>query len=122
MLNLEIGDHIRPALFLHRPAPEWLRFTYLVQDDDHDGDGISVKADAFELVAGSRIESQNGDLVSLDLSEHAFENDDFYKVRAHDPEPKPLDCTVQRREALQFNRSVVEEWDGTYSIPSGYSG
>ncbi len=112
VVNLQIGEHLRPAIF-SRHDGRYIRFTYLIQDDDHDADGISMRADAIELVAGSRIELQVTDeLVDLDLSRFAFENDDLYRVRIHDPNPKPLDCTVQRREALRFNRAVVEEWDG----------
>ncbi|MXW71263.1 MAG: hypothetical protein F4Z74_07420 [Acidobacteria bacterium] len=112
VLNLEIGEHRRPAIF-DTHLGGWIRFTYLIQDDDHDADGISMHADAIELVAGSRIESQiTGEPVNLDLSRFAFDNDDLYRVRLHNPNPEPLDCTVQRREALRFNEAVVGEWDG----------
>ena len=108
-VNLQIGDNLHPATF-DSHLGRYIRFKYLIQDDDHDADGISMAADAIELVAGSRIESQATDeLVDLDLSRFAFENDDLYRVRVHDPNPKPLECTVHRREALP---KVVGEWDG----------
>ena len=112
VLNLEIGEHRRPMLFdAHRG--QWIRFRYLIQDDDHDADGLSLPADAFELVAGSRIESQaTGEPVDLDLSRFAFEDDDLYRVRVHDPNPQPLECTVHRREALRLAPEVVGQWDG----------
>ena len=59
-VNLQIGDNLHPATF-DSHLGRYIRFKYLIQDDDHDADGISMAADAIELVAGSRIESQATD-------------------------------------------------------------
>ena len=114
-MNLEIGEHIRPATMIHHSRTD-IRFRYIVQRDDHDPDGISFAEDAIQLVNGSSIFSPaTGQPVELSLVEWAAEHDDFHKVRPHDPFPTPRECSIERREARLYKGGPppVLEWDGT---------
>ena len=113
--SLNIGEHVRPAVMV-RFSKTSLRFRYIVQRDDHDPDGIGFTADAIELVNGSSIVSAGtGEPVQLDVTEWVVEDDDFHKVRPHDPFPTPRECSIERREARLYKGGPppVLEWDGT---------
>ena len=116
--SLDIGEHSRPAAMVQYTKTDII-FRYIVQRDDHDADGLGFSDDAIELVNGSSIVSAvTGEPVQLELDEWAVENDDFHKVRPHDPFPAPRDCSIERREALEYAlpaaiTAVVAEWDGT---------
>ena len=49
------------------------------------------------------------------MEEWAIDDDDFHKVRPHDPFPTPRECSVERREARLYKGGPppVLEWDGT---------
>ena len=57
---------------------EGIKFNYVVQADDRDGDGISIVSNALTLNGGTIRESANAAV--LDLGEHAISNDSRYKV------------------------------------------
>ena len=56
-----------------------IRFNYVVQADDRDGDGISVGSNALTLNGGT-IRDADETAVALDLGEHAITNDGRHKV------------------------------------------
>ncbi|WP_420441970.1 hypothetical protein [Candidatus Palauibacter sp.] len=127
-LEIEVGEHTRMARTW--PGGTTLRSVYHVTRNDHDADGISISADALALVNGAEILSYaTGEAIDLTVPckdregrsqecvEHGpVENDRRHRVRPHDPEPGPRECTIERREALKFvggEASVVGQWDGT---------
>ena len=112
-LELQIGDHTRPAVMLRYTETD-IRFSYIVGRDDHDADGVGWAAEAIQLVNGASIVSaETGEPVQIVLDEEdVVENHDAHKVRPHDPFPEPRMCTVELREALKYVRatgSVVAE-------------
>ncbi len=116
-LELQIGDHTRPAVMVSYTETD-TRFRYIVGRDDHDADGVGFTAEAIQLVNGASIVSaETGEPVQIVLDEEdVVENHDSHKVRPHDPFPEPRMCTVELREALKYvgaTGSVVAEWDGT---------
>ena len=116
-LELQIGDHTRPAVMLRYTETD-IRFSYIVGRDDHDADGVGFTAEAIQLVNGASIVSvETGEPVQIVLDEEdVVANHDAHKVRPHDPFPEPRMCTVELREALKYvgaTGSVVAEWDGT---------
>ena len=56
-----------------------IRFNYVVQADDRDGDGISVGSNALTLNGGT-IRDADETAVALDLGEHAITNAGRHKV------------------------------------------
>ena len=116
-LELQIGDHTRPAVMLFYTETD-IRFSYIVGRDDHDADGVGFTADAIQLVNGASIVSgETGETVQVVLDEEdVVANHDAHRVRPHDPFPEPRMCTVELREALKYvgaTGSVVADWDGT---------
>ena len=60
VLVLAIGQHSRQATFIDGSGTDTLKFSYVVQSDDRDDDGISIGPSALQ---GARIEDKAGNLV-----------------------------------------------------------
>ena len=88
-LDLTIGTETRR---MRRPCPlcgagPGINFEYVVQANDYDADGISVRPDALKL-NGGKITDAAGNDADLDLGEHALWNDPDHKVDGGlDPAP-----------------------------------
>ena len=79
-LALTIGTETRNATTYKDTAPRALRsFSYTMQSDDRDEDGISIAANALSL-NGATIRSAGGADADLNLGVHAFHNDPSRKV------------------------------------------
>ena len=128
-LEIAIGEHTRMGRTWLSGGND-LGVTYHVTRRDHDADGYSIAADALALVNGAEILSyETGEPIDLTIPceaqsgrsqecvEHGpVENDRRHKVRPHDPDPGPRECTVERREAIKYTGGeggVVGQWDGT---------
>ena len=78
-LALRIGAETRFATFRERYGSTTLLFEYVVAESDHDDDGISIAADAFDLNGGT-IQDNAGNDASVDLGYRAFNDDPNFKV------------------------------------------
>ena len=80
-LTLTIGTAARTAEFtgVWEDSGDGFGFTYEVQADDLDRDGISIEADALKL-NGATIQDRGGNPAELGLREHAISNDGNHKV------------------------------------------
>ena len=87
VLSIVIGSQTRAATYdgFASDRSDAIEFSYVVQSDDVDGDGVSIGADALALNGASITSTDDGNPVTLDLGVHAFANDDAHWV--HDARP-----------------------------------
>ena len=78
-LALTIGAEVRQARFLLLTESNVSYYSYTVQADDHDSDGLSIGADALRL-NGGRIRDAAGLDADLSLAGHVVDNDPARKV------------------------------------------
>ncbi|MCY4596459.1 MAG: M12 family metallopeptidase [Bryobacterales bacterium] len=78
-LVVDIGGYKKRAIYdAYQPSTLW--FTYRVQSDDNDPDGVSIPADGLLLNSGS-ISSPAGATVDVDLGDHSISNAEGHRVR-----------------------------------------
>ena len=87
VLSIVIGNRTRAATYdgFASDRSDAIEFSYVVQSDDVDGDGVSIGADALALNGASITSTDDGNPVTLDLGVHALANDDAHWV--HDARP-----------------------------------
>ena len=78
-LALNIGSRVRQAAYRHATEGTKLYFSYTVQADDRDPDGLSIRANALRLNGGS-IRDHRGVDANLNLAGHVVTNDPRHKV------------------------------------------
>ena len=78
-LSLNIGARVRQAAYRHATDGTELYFSYTVQADDRDPDGLSIHANALRLNGGS-IRDRRGVDADLSLARHVTTNDPRHKV------------------------------------------
>ena len=110
LLKLGIGADLLDARW-YEDASEgaFLVFRHGVTLEDHDGDGISIGADALDA-AGGAIRNVDGVEADLDIGTHAIANAGDHLVLGAPPERA---CQDERSLALTHTPRVVGEWDGT---------
>ena len=87
VLSIVIGSRTRAATYdgFVSDRSDAIEFSYVVQSDDVDGDGVSIGASALALNGASITSTDDGNPVTLDLGVHALANDDAHWV--HDARP-----------------------------------
>ena len=76
---LRIGARTRYATFREYSGATTLLFDYVVEESDHDDNGLSIAADAVDLNGGT-IRDNAGNDANVDLGYFAFNDDPNYKV------------------------------------------
>ena len=92
-LELRIGANSRAAAFASGSGTDTLTFRYEVGNDDHDEDGISIRANA---LTGGVIEDTSGNAV--DRRFPAIDRQDKHRVIADGIPPRVATLTIEPRE------------------------
>ena len=92
-LELGIGSQTRRANF-RNTRNDFLQFRYVVQATDHDGNGISIAADALKLNGGS-IADANGNAPNISLAGYTHTNAPSHAV--NDTHPSFGESTIESK-------------------------